>query len=619
MPGPAPGFFCSRCGNRGADAGACGRDGTALTAITEQSLLGSEVGNYVLVQALGEGGMGSVYRAVHPAIGAEVAIKVLHATSEAHAQRFLLEAQAVNRVRHANLIKILDTGYLADRRPYLVMELLDGVSLADAVGKLAPELACYVAAEALDALAAVHAEGIVHRDLKPPNVFLTRSGRVVVLDFGIAKLVDGDAATQSTDLVGTPEYMAPEQIRSQPLDRRTDLYAMGVLLYETITGKRPFASAITFDMLVQHLERPPTPPRTVMPALAPAIDAAIMRALEKLPAQRYADANEMAAALLAAGGSTIRREGVIAFVQAHGPAPQPVPLEPQRGVTKATGKQPPTKREGPARDEDATTQREGPGRDDGAATKPEGPGAKREVPMRDGTRPESQPRLGESLPTHAAPASFTRRHWLGIGALAILVPAAIVAVMLARRDAPAQATRTSGVQVHDAGTTGVLEIGSEPAGAEVTVDHARRGVTPLTLAVPAGAHLVRVEYAGRGSVNQAVEVRVGERTSAMLVLPEPPATATATATTTGSAAQPPRDGKRPLKKNQGSGAPATTTATSTTTTPASTAAGSAATTTTPTSTAAGSAATTTTPESKRDAGVLPDRKDNPFSSQPEIK
>jgi serine/threonine protein kinase len=302
--------FCPTCGTRGSGGGACERDHTPLVAIVPDSPLGTKVGNYVLVQRLGEGGMGAVYRAVQPLIGAEVAIKVLHAG--ANGERFLLEAQAVNRVRHPSLIKTLDTGYLADRRPYLVMELLDGMSLADAVGAIAPPLAAHVAANVLDALAAVHGEGIVHRDLKPPNVFLAADGRVVVLDFGIAKLTDGEVVTHSSGLVGTPEYMAPEQIRAQPVDGRTDIYAVGVMLYEAITGRRPFAAAATFDMLVQHLEQPPASPCEYAPNLSPQLAEVILIAMEKRPERRYQSASEMAAALRATGEAT--RDDLVAFV-----------------------------------------------------------------------------------------------------------------------------------------------------------------------------------------------------------------------------------------------------------------------------------------------------------------
>ena len=304
-------------------------DGTTLVSIQPGSMLGMEVGNYVIVRALGEGGMGAVYRAIQPRIGAEVAIKILHVSSESQAKRFLLEAQTVNRVRHPNLIKILDTGYLSDQRPYLVMELLDGVPLSDVVGKLGIKLATHVAAEALDALDAVHDVAVVHRDLKPANIFLAREGRVVVLDFGIAKVVDGSPGiTRTAALIGTPEYMPPEQIRSQPIDRRADIYAMGVVLYEALAGRRPFAAAATFEMLVQHIERTPTSPRDYVPELPQTLSLATLRALEKAPDDRFQRASEMADALRAAVDTVGATEELAAFVEARAPARDAVPKTP---------------------------------------------------------------------------------------------------------------------------------------------------------------------------------------------------------------------------------------------------------------------------------------------------
>ncbi|MBA3392177.1 MAG: serine/threonine protein kinase [Deltaproteobacteria bacterium] len=516
----APSHFCSRCGTRRSGKGTCARDGTTLTAIVDSSLLGTEVGNYVIVQALGQGGMGAVYRAVQPAIGAEVAIKVLHAGSEAQSgmvQRFLLEAQAVNRVRHPGLIKILDTGYLPDRRPYLVMELLDGASLADAIGQLAPALACHVVAEALDALQAVHQVGIVHRDLKPPNVFLTRDGRVVVLDFGIAKLVatDGGAAiTHSTGLIGTPEYMAPEQIRSRPLDRRTDIYAMGILLYELITGKRPFAAAATFELLVQHVERPPTSPRDYVPDLAPAITDTILRALEKEADRRFQTAAEMAAPLRVASGAS--NEGdVAAFVASRVSAAARV-LADGDGAGRST----------------LTIRGPGGSARDAVPTAAYATTAPQNMPVPDSTQPRART-AGTTRPDR-------RTRWsLLAGAAAVAATLAVVTVFIIMRDdAPVRADRprgrdtgaaaailtdaatTSAVPPVDAAATGTLAVKSNPPGARITVDHAPAGVTPATLSLAAGAHLIRVEHPGYLAVDEAAEVRAGERATVMVRLPE---------------------------------------------------------------------------------------------------
>jgi serine/threonine-protein kinase len=529
---PAPVHFCPRCGTRRNGSGTCARDGAALAEVSAGSLLGTEVGNYVVVQLLGEGGMGAVYRAVQPAIGAEVAIKVLRAGSETQpgmVQRFLLEAQAVNRVRHAGLIKILDTGALADRRPYLVMELLDGISLADAIGKLTPALACHVAAEALEALDAVHAEGIVHRDLKPPNVFLTREGRVVVLDFGIAKLVGADGTapiTQSTSLLGTPAYMAPEQIRARPIDRRTDVYAMGIVLYELITGRRPFAAAATFDMLVQHVERPPASPRDWVPDLALPIAGVILRALEKDPERRFASAAEMSAALRAASGGATDDE-VAAFVLAHAPARPQSAVEDPATVGAVHGAPPTT----PIR-----------GQREPSISVAGAPTHETEVTVDDG--PKRRPTAPPPLASVPRPRAGIRRPLLIAGGV-VAASALVVAVAATHTrgpeptpDAPAPPPRvTSSVvpaqptpdappvtdaeaTLDGAAATGILEVRSNPPGATIEIDHLAAGVTPLTLDVSPGAHLVHAERRGYLAIDEAADVRAGERSRVFLRLPE---------------------------------------------------------------------------------------------------
>ncbi|MFT3699248.1 MAG: serine/threonine-protein kinase [Kofleriaceae bacterium] len=486
MTALAASYFCPRCGGHGPD-GACSRDGTPRVEVVAGSLLGMTVGNYTLVRLLGEGGMGSVYRAVQPEIGAEVAIKVLHATPQSHAnavQRFMLEAQAVNRVRHAGLIRILDTGWLADNRPYLVMELLDGIPLNDGVGRMSPQLATYIAHEALEVLEAVHAEGIVHRDLKPANLYLTRDGRVVVLDFGIAKLVDaeGVAQTHSTGMIGTPEYMAPEQIRSQPLDRRTDVYAMGVLMYETITGVRPFAAAATFDMLVQHLERPPASPRERVPALSRAIEGAILRALEKDPARRFQSAREMAEALPIETG----RDELEQFVAARAPAPTPVPIEPQRT---------------PKIQAPATV----------AAKK----------------------RAQEAETVADKPTKRSKRPWfVGAGVVALAVgiasgylplrshtpkppppPPAPLPVVIAPMPVDAAPV------IVDPGTVG---LSSEPTGAAITIDGSRHEVAPVMVDLAPGAHHLTFALPNHKNVDVDLDIVSKQKTMFEAKLPRVP-------------------------------------------------------------------------------------------------
>jgi serine/threonine-protein kinase len=267
-----------------------------------EAVLGRAAGNYTLVQQIGAGGMGEVFRAINPAIEAQVAIKVLHAnaTAGADAMRFLVEARAVNRVRHDGVAKILDGGYLDTGRPYLVMELLDGESLSDLLDRTRVDLATSlrIIDDVLAVVAAAHASEIVHRDLKPANVFLTRSGRTIVLDFGVAKLLDGTATlTRTGAMIGTPAYMAPEQIQAHPLDGRADIYAVGVMLYELLAGVRPFAGS-TFEVVKDHIQRPPPPLPSDLPRV---LHEVVDRALAKSPDGRYRTATAMREALAATG------------------------------------------------------------------------------------------------------------------------------------------------------------------------------------------------------------------------------------------------------------------------------------------------------------------------------
>ena len=294
------GWFCARCGLRANAPGACPRDGTPLAEV--EAVLGRAAGNYTLVAQIGAGGMGEVFRAINPSIEAQVAIKVLHAnaTAGSDATRFLQEARAVNRVRHDGVAKILDGGYLDTGRPYLVMELLDGASLADLLERARVDLAMalHIIDDVLAVVAAAHDAEIVHRDLKPANVFLTRSGRTIVLDFGVAKLLDATATlTRTGAMIGTPAYMAPEQIQARPIDGRADIYAVGVMLYELLAGVRPFEGK-TFDVVKDHIERPPPP----LPSETPrALHEVVTRALAKSPDARYPTATAMREALAATG------------------------------------------------------------------------------------------------------------------------------------------------------------------------------------------------------------------------------------------------------------------------------------------------------------------------------
>jgi len=299
---------------------------------TVDPLVGATVGSFRVIRPLGRGGMGTVYLAEHPVIGSRVAIKFLHesmSTSPELVARFYDEARAVNRIGHENIVGIFDLSMLPPNRYYIVMEYLDGEALSSLLrrGAVTPDEGLSVLGQLCDALQCAHERGVVHRDLKPDNVFvLRRRGApfVKLLDFGIAKLRDAPAGSQTLAgmIVGTPEYMAPEQCDNRAVDARTDLYSLGVMAYQMLAGVLPFSGGIA-QLLVAHLQETPRPPRSVNGLLPPALDDAILKALRKRPEDRFADMAEFGEAL-----SRVRAamaEGAAAPA-APAPAPAPAPL-----------------------------------------------------------------------------------------------------------------------------------------------------------------------------------------------------------------------------------------------------------------------------------------------------
>jgi eukaryotic-like serine/threonine-protein kinase len=246
--------------------------------------------------------MGKVYLAVHPDIGRQAAVKVLAATDAADPQlasRFITEARAANAIRHPNIVDIYDSGVLPDGTPYIVMEYLEGETLQQVLlrGQLpiadAFDWGCQIA----EALSAAHLRDVVHRDLKPDNLFLLPDPRrlgkrqVKVLDFGIAKLQRTTLGqvhkTRTGSLLGTPLYMSPEQcVGGKNVDHRTDIYSLGVILYEAVAGKRPFDSDGVYELINMHVNQPATPPSQHRPDLPGSFEAVILQALAKEPAER---------------------------------------------------------------------------------------------------------------------------------------------------------------------------------------------------------------------------------------------------------------------------------------------------------------------------------------------
>jgi len=297
---------CGHCGARYPQAGTCPHDGGQLV-LADDPLLGLEVGRYRLVRVLGQGGMGRVYAAVQPDVGSRVAIKVISeefARDRELAERFFAEARAVNMIRHENIVNVLDLTTLPDGRPVIVMELIDGHTLRSIVRAGPTPLGgvVHVMIDVLSALAAAHAAGVVHRDLKPDNILVTASGRAKVLDFGIAKLARAlpgqlGPRTRTGAVLGTPEYMAPEQISGGHVDARTDIYAAGVVLFEAMTGRRPFDGDSDFEVMRAHVDHAPPSARALRPEIPDELANVIACALAKRPSERFANATAMANAL----------------------------------------------------------------------------------------------------------------------------------------------------------------------------------------------------------------------------------------------------------------------------------------------------------------------------------
>jgi len=253
-------------------------------------------GRYELAGEIGQGGMAKVFKAIDKRLGRPVAVKVLApalAHDEAFVARFQREAQAAARLNHPNIVGVFDSGSAGDVH-YIVMELVEGRTLTEVVaqdGRILPERATEIAESVCSALTAAHDAGIVHRDIKPGNIMLTSRGEVKVMDFGIARMDTGQTVAQTQAVMGTASYLSPEQAQGGPVDARSDIYSAGVVLYEMLTGKPPFAGDSAVSVAMQHVQGDPRPPSQAAPGIPAALDSIVMRAMSRNAANRYQSAD----------------------------------------------------------------------------------------------------------------------------------------------------------------------------------------------------------------------------------------------------------------------------------------------------------------------------------------
>jgi eukaryotic-like serine/threonine-protein kinase len=282
------------------------------------SLAGQELaGRYAIAERIGAGGMATVYRATDKTTGAEVAVKMLDPglafLDPDVVRRFKHEAQAAARIEHPNAVHIFDFGMEGDKA-WIVMELVTGRDLGALVAEEAPLdvwRAADLVAQICDVLSAAHHEGILHRDLKPDNVVvlgLPPAEHIKVLDFGLAKVfaqrpgaLEFTGTAIANSVVGTPEYMSPEQCRGDKLDQRSDIYSVGVLFYQMITGRVPFLGASNIDTMLRQVKDPPYSPSLIVPRIPESVEKAVLKALAKEPKARYQTARHFQEALIKLG------------------------------------------------------------------------------------------------------------------------------------------------------------------------------------------------------------------------------------------------------------------------------------------------------------------------------
>jgi serine/threonine protein kinase len=296
------------------------------------NLIGKMLGQYQILELAGKGGMAAVYKAHQPSLNRYVALKVLPAylaQDEQFVVRFRQEALAAAALRHPNIMVIYDVGQDQNLH-YIAAEYLEGSTLAQVLeqqrGPLPLPRTVSIINQLASALDFAHQRGLVHRDVKPSNAFVGPGDHVTLMDFGIVKaLTGGMQMTRTGSAIGTPEYMSPEQAEGRPVDQRSDIYSLGVVLYQVLTGRVPFEAKSPTQILLAHVTQPPTPPTQINPAIPRAVEAVVLRALAKRPEERWTTAGEMAQALARAASGPSAPAYVAPTVVPGRSSPMPPP------------------------------------------------------------------------------------------------------------------------------------------------------------------------------------------------------------------------------------------------------------------------------------------------------
>lgn len=273
-------------------------------------MIGTNVGEYRIVEKVGQGGMGSVYKAVHSKLDQVVAIKVLSSEfsdNPSMRSRFINEARIQAKFTHPNVVNVLNF-FEIDEKAYLVMEFVEGETLEQKLerkGKLQIEEALDISYSVLNALMFMHSKGVIHRDIKPANIMFTKSGVVKVADFGIAKSVDEQTMQTKTGLLGSVMYLTPEQILGEKTSAATDIYSFGITLYKMLTGRTPFSNKSEFEIMKSHLEQIPEQPKHYNDYIPKSLNKVIIKSISKDPKDRFSSASEFSQKLRSAKADKI--------------------------------------------------------------------------------------------------------------------------------------------------------------------------------------------------------------------------------------------------------------------------------------------------------------------------